>query len=464
MVRKSYVTGSAWLAALVLMSGGCGPPAAVILPELQRVVDLDSDPRIIAFDLKAGPARKEYRAGKPSDVWAYNGSVPGPLVEATVGDELRVHFTNELSEPTTIHWHGLRVPADMDGTHAPIAPGGSFDYRFTLKDPGLYWFHPHVRTDVQVEKGLYGLIVVRDPEEPASLGRERVLALDDVLLGSDGALGGHGGMDGMSSMTGLQGNVLLVNGAEKPTLQVAPGERLRLRLVNVANARYFRLGLGGRPLLLVGGDRGLLSAPRTISELLLAPGERADLLIDVEGESGETLQLMNEPYERGHSTGGGEAHPLLTLRIEGARVVAGALPAFGTAVAAIEAPVRSRALKLTEEVDAMSGMEASFKINGESYPNVTPLAARVGDIEEWTVVNDTEMDHPFHLHGFFFQVIRRGDRAEPFLEWKDTINVAARSSLTFRVAFDERPGKWLYHCHILEHAEGGMVGELTLSP
>lgn len=472
MLRSSCLMGWVLIAAVSLASWRCAPAAATALPlpELQRVEDLDPDPRIITFDLKAALARKEYRAGKPAEVWAYNGSVPGPLVEANVGDELRVRFVNELPEPTTIHWHGLRVPANMDGTVAmmtPIAPGASFDYRFTLKDPGLYWFHPHVRSDVQVEKGLYGVILVRDPNESASLGRERVLVLDDVLLDSDGALGDPASLGGMSEMTGLQGNVLLANGAEDATLEVAPGERLRLRLVNVANARYFRLSFGGRSFQLVGGDSGLLSSPRSVTELLLAPGERADLVFDVDGQPGDSLQLLNEPYDRGHSTGGAAAKAVLTLRIGGARVDPGPMTQPFATISAIGAPTRSRTLTLSEDMGAMSGManmSARFMINGEVYPNITPLASRVGDVEEWTVTNETEMDHPFHLHGFFFQVVRRGDQPEPSVEWKDTVNVVAKSSLTFRVALDERPGSWLFHCHILEHAERGMIGELVLRP
>ena len=209
------------------------------------VEDLSPDPAIVEVSLVAAPAAHTYLVGKPAAVWAFNGSISGPTIEARKGDQVIVHFRNDLPEATTIHWHGLRVPNDMDGAGRllqPIPPGGSFDYRFVVPDAGTFWYHPHVRSDVQVEKGLYGPIVVHDPGEPdLGVAAERVLVLDDILVDPvTGLVDERIDMRGM--MMGREGNLLLVNGQpSNGALTVARGERIRLRLVNAANARFFKL-------------------------------------------------------------------------------------------------------------------------------------------------------------------------------------------------------------------------------
>ncbi|MCI0574467.1 MAG: multicopper oxidase family protein [Myxococcaceae bacterium] len=461
------------LVALVFVVG-CSSPgegaAARPLPELARPADQNPDPQVLEVQLEARMAEVEYLSGKRTEVWSYDGTVPGPLLEARVGDELVVHFRNNLPEATTIHWHGLRVPAAMDGTEAmqsPIAPGGTFEYRFRLEDAGLFWFHPHVRSDIQVERGLYGVILVRGDDALPVLGRERILVLDDVQVDAEGRLADPEDIGSMEAMTGRQGNVLLANGVKGAELEVTPGERLRLRVVNTATARYFRLGLPGRRMHLLGVDGGLLERPREVDEVLLAPGERADLAIDADGEAGEVWELLNQPYDRGHMTGGGSPGPVLQLRFaERPRLEAEPLPGMLRTIAPLPAPSATRRLVLTEDMDMGGGMGSgpTFRINGEAFPNVTPLETSLDAVESWEVVNETEMDHPFHLHGFFFQVAEQAGAPAPFLAWKDTVNVPAESSLRFLVRFEQHPGRWMYHCHILEHGERGMMGELLVQP
>ncbi len=470
--------------------------------ELARPEDRDPSPGILEINLEARPAEIEYLPGKRTTVWTYNGTVPGPLLEARVGDQLIVHFKNHLPEPTTIHWHGLRLPAEMDGspaTQKPIPPEGSFEYRFPLLDAGLFWFHPHVRGDAQVEKGLYGVILVRGADEPA-LGEERVLVLDDVLLdeagklveasppnpamshaegdkgkgpaapapeGKAAAMTGmdHSGMPGMSEeamrrMSGREGNLVLVNGKPRPLVTLKAGERQRWRLVNTANARYFRLSLPGYSLHLVGVDGGLLEAPRPIEELLLARGERAVVVVTATAASKDAA-LVSLPYERGHGTGGGGPIELLRVRYLGGEATAPPLPETLRTISPLPSPVRTRTLRLSE-AEGPDG--PIFLINGEAYPKITPLKARLGETEDWEIINESEMDHPFHLHGFFFQVLERGGAAEPYRAWKDTVNIPAKQALRLRVSFQEHAGGWMYHCHILEHGEWGMMGELEVSP
>lgn len=448
--------------------------------EVSRIEDRNPAEDVVEVELVARPAEVEYLPGRTTTVWTYNGTVPGPVIEARVGDRLMVHFRNELPEETTIHWHGLRVPAEMDGVPAmqtPVPPGGTFDYEFVVPDAGTFWYHPHVRSDEQVERGLYGSIVVRAPDELA-FETERVVVLDDVLVDAEGALASFeydlaAGPMG-PAMIGRQGNVILVNGRARPRASFRPGEQQRWRLTNAANARYFRLALPGHRLVVIGTDGGLLEAPREVDELLLVPGERADVIVSAPVEPGAALDLVTLPYDRGHGTGEApQANVLVVSTTDEAPVEPRALPAELRRIEPLPAPTRTRTFELSEEHGGggddhgahgggADGMGPVFRINGEAFPDITPLVAELGAVEEWTITNDSEMDHPFHLHGFFFQVISRDGVAEP-PAWKDTVNLRGMEQLVLRVRFDDHPGRWMYHCHILEHAERGMMGELNVT-
>jgi FtsP/CotA-like multicopper oxidase with cupredoxin domain len=446
---------------------GMMPPRVMELPPSEgpldgtSFVDLDPDPHVIEVELEARPAEVEYLPGRKTTVWTYNGTVPGPRLEARVGDRVVVNFRNSLPEATTLHWHGLRVPADMDGSpamHAHIPPGGTFRYSFELLDAGTFWYHPHVRSDVQVEKGLYGSIVVHGDGEPAAAA-EHTLVLDDVWLKEDGSFADA---TPGSAMLGRQGNVLLVNGRPRPIARVRVGERQRWHFVNAANARYFRLAVPGQKLTLIGVDGGLLESPREVDELLLTPGERADVLFTPVGEPGSALDLVSLPHERGHMSGSLPLAQVMRLQYSTEPALTPEpVPGSLRTIPALPAPLRTRSFKLTEE---MHGMEPVFRINGEAWPDITRLEAKLGDTELWEVENASEMDHPFHLHGFFFQVLSRGGVAEPYRAWKDTVNVPAKTTLRLAVRFEGFPGLWMYHCHILEHGERGMMGELAITP
>mgnify|MGYP003346489230 CR=1 FL=1 len=224
--------------------------------KLSPLADQNPDPAVVEVTLEARPATVAWLPGKPVTAWTYNGAVPGPLIEAKLGDRLIVHFHNALSEPTTIHWHGVRAPAAMDGggmAGETIAPGADFTYDFTLPDAGLFWYHPHVKTDRQVEEGLYGALVVRGPDAVAA--PERILVLDDVLVDGDGQ---QPATSPMAQMMGREGNVPLVNGHPKAATTVRAGSWERWRLVNAANARILNLQLAGAKLVQIGTDGGLL--------------------------------------------------------------------------------------------------------------------------------------------------------------------------------------------------------------
>ncbi len=219
---SSIAIGAAFLVCSLVCSLSCStsPMVSVPLPEsdplaLATLEDLNADPNILEVNLEAREADKQFGITPVTKVWTYNGTVPGPLLDVKVGDRLIVHFTNHLPEATTVHWHGVRLPAAMDGSlamQAPIEPGGTFRYEFVLKDAGLFWFHPHMRTDVQIEKGLTGVIRVRGTEEP-QVDEERVLVLDDVRLKEDGTFPTY--LDDTSKMMGREGNTILARVASR---------------------------------------------------------------------------------------------------------------------------------------------------------------------------------------------------------------------------------------------------------
>jgi FtsP/CotA-like multicopper oxidase with cupredoxin domain len=436
--------------------------------------DLDPADNVVSVELEARESEIEIAQGRRVRMWTYNGVLPGPRIEARVGDTVRVRLRNSLPEGTTIHWHGLRVPNAMDGVHlvqTPIAPGAEFTYEFVVPDAGTFWFHPHLRSDEQVERGLYGTIVVRGASEPATT-TDRVVVLDDVLI--DTATWQLAAFDPMmQAMVGRQGNVILTNGRAHPIADVRPGGLHRYRFVNAANARYFRLALPGRRLTLIGTDGGMLQAPRQVDEILLVPGERADVLVASE-DAASALEWKTLRYDRGHGTGTLPDATVFQVRNTAEPPVATpSVPDTLATIPELPAAAASRELVLEESMSSGGGhsghsgsaaMGPVFSINGRVYPDTEQLQASLGAVEEWSIVNKTEMDHPFHLHGFRFQITSEAGATPAFRAWRDTINIPAEKTVRVRVRFEDNPGTWMFHCHILEHAERGMAGELAVGP
>nr|MBA3500540.1 multicopper oxidase family protein [Deltaproteobacteria bacterium] len=364
----------------------------------------------------------------------------------------------------TIHWHGLRVANSSDGTSAsqiPVQPNESFDYDLEIIDSGLFWYHPHMHGDVQIEAGLYAPFLVHGPADAAiEVSADRVFVLDDVKLESSGKLSTR--TDTLDLMLGRQGNVIMVNGREKAAFSAAVGNgRERWRFVNSANGRYFNLELG-RPFFVIGWDGGLVNAPYETDRLLIAPGERYEVLVDLDGEDGEKLVLRTVHYDRGHNIPDPGPIELFTVTLRPAAPAAPLPTTWGqTAPIAFDATTPRRRFVL-EEDDSVPASPV-FTINTEAFPNVTPLNVRAGNVEVWEIENLAEMDHPFHLHGMFFQVLDANEQPIAPLALKDTVNVPQETTLKFAVRYGE-PGRWMFHCHILEHAERGMMGELAVAP
>jgi len=431
---------------------------------MREAVDLNPDPSVVEINLEAKVAPVELLPGITTMAWTYNGSVPGPLIRARVGDRVVVHFKNSLPAATTIHWHGVRVPNEMDGapgmTQPAIESGGGFEYAFVLRDAGTYWYHPHLDSSAQVGFGLYGAIVVEDPNDPKEFGDDLVLVISDASLTETGEFVPPDSGGSFGDLFGREGSVLLVNGKIHPTLKVRAGKQQRWRIINASRARYLSLGLREHIFTRLGGDNGLAARSAETYNLKVTPGERADAVFTPADPPGSTRTLQWSPVDRGYGTQFARARePLLEIETVDLPPVT-------------PAPI-PRELRTIEPVDITNAVERTLNftiaahdnkiemgINGRPFWNAEPIVVHVGDTEIWRVVNDTDFSHPFHLHGYFFQVL--DDSLVP--EWRDTVDVPTKSELRIAVAFDERPGMWMYHCHILDHAEAGMMGHLHVLP
>lgn len=479
MQSKKIIRAAA--AAACLLAAGCSPQAPdgaqatlgaldVGQPDgwdadlaLTEPVDINPDPDILEIELEAQLADIEFIPGAPTRTWTYNGTVPGPLIRAKVGDRVIVHFKNSLPEATTIHWHGLRVPNDMDGapgfTQDPVASGGDFRYEFTVRDAGTYWYHPHVNSAAQVGWGLYGPIVVEDPNDPAEFGDDLVLVLSDMSLDPSGEFQAADSGGKFGDLFGREGSVLLVNGKVMPRLKVRAGKQQRWRIINAARSRYYKIRLPDHRLWRLGGDNGLAANATDIYSTVVTPGERTDLVFTPRDAPGTLRTMRWVPIDRGYGT------QFARPRVDMMEIETVDLPPVEPAPIPVQ-------LRTIEPIDLSNAIEKDIEltisisrtdvimgINGVPYWHTKPMHARIGETHIWRLINNTDFDHPFHLHGYFFQVL--DDTVVP--EWKDTVNVPVKSEVRIAIQFDERPGMWMYHCHILDHAEVGMMGHIHVA-
>ena len=266
---------------------------------------METNPNTVTYNIEASEFGWDIASGKTVPAWGFNRQVPGPVLKAKKGDTLVVRIKNSLPEPTIVHWHGIRLPAAMDGTgdvQQPIEPGQEFEYRFVVPDAGTFWYHSHFNETVQLERGMYGALIVEDDADPV-FDRERVLVLDDMKLTADHNFTRPGWFweRWVESHMGREGNTMLLNGREAPTLDMAAGQTERWRFINASSARYVLLSLGGQPFRMIGTDGGLLEAPRTLTEFLLSPGERIDVAAGPFAE-GETFSIQSLPFLGSHGS------------------------------------------------------------------------------------------------------------------------------------------------------------------
>jgi len=406
-------------------------------------------PDVVSVELDAQEVPWEFAPGRTIPGFAFNGEVPGPTIEANVGDTIEVRLKNSLPQATTVHWHGIRLPADMDGTGAvqrAVEPGETFTYRFVVPDAGTFWYHSHTNETEQIERGLYGPLIVRGADEP-KLDRERVVLLDDLKLDAEGNVSPFG--DSHEHHAGREGEIRLVNGRQEPELEIAGGQVERWRIVNAANTKYVRLSIGGRPFSIIGTDAGLLSEPREAKEVLVTPGERVELAVGPFDED-ERIEIEALPYDRGQ--GESERERFAMVRVGASAPSRVTAPGSSTPIE----PLASADTEPTRTIDMKALM------HGGHAQRDDPV--RVGELQVWELVNETGSDHPFHLHGFFFQVIDVDGEPPPVVSWEDTVNVPKKSRLRIAWLPDDRPGEWMYHCHILEHHAMGMMAHFAVVP
>ena len=432
------------------------------------LANLSSVPGTVEVTITAAPARLALLPGAVTNAYAYNGSVPGPTLEVREGDRVIIHFQNDLPESSSIHCHGLHIPADMDGSPLnPVAPGKRYDYVFTIQPgtAGTYWYHPHTdhRTGYQVAMGLFGALIVRAAHDPIPAAiPEKLLILSDNRFLANGAIDfpdPHSPRGEVDEENGREGNVLFVNGHVMPTIAIRSGEIQRWRVINASASRVYRLAIPAQTLLHIGSDGGLFERAVEVNEITLASSERVELLVRGTGPPNSRTTLQMLPYDRyvpqTRPENWNVASDLLSLHYTAAPPTAPVtLPAILRPIPAID----SATATVTRTI-AMSQGLINGRVMDMSRVDVT---ARLGATEIWQIENLVGMDHPFHLHGFRFQVLDRNGVPEPFRSWKDVVNVPKHETVRFIVQFPDFPGKWMFHCHILDHEDHGMMGVLEL--
>ncbi|OLT00472.1 copper oxidase [Pseudonocardia sp. CNS-004] len=475
--RRALQLGGVGLAATVL--GGCAPPTPgrlrfdpTVGEALTEPPVLRSSSGVLQVRLEATEARVPL-AGGDATTLAFNGGLPGPTLHVQPGDRLEIDLVNRLAEPTNLHVHGLHVSpqGNGDNTFVVVEPGATFGYEHQLPadhPPGVYWYHPHHHGLVadQIFGGLYGAILVGDPT-PVPVTRERLLVVSDISLDDDGQVLPP---SPMAQMMGREGELVLVNGQATPSMQAASGERERWRIINACTARYLRLRLDGQQLQLLGVDSGRSVTPQDVDELVLATGNRADLLVTTVAG---TSELRTLPYDRGGmgmmtgmpgmrdgtpGPGVGEPLALATLEVTGSP----APPLAPVPTRPSPRDLRTETVTARRELTFAMGMGGpggmSFTIDGKQFdPDRIDQTVRPGAVEEWTLVNTSPMDHPMHLHVWPMQLL---DTAET-PTWRDVVDIPARSTVRVRIAFDDYTGRTVYHCHILDHEDRGMMGVLN---
>lgn len=410
--------------------------------------------------------------GSTSVTMAYESGILGPTIEAQKGQTVSVNLQNELSEHTNIHWHGLVLPSDMDGHPEDLVmPGESFQYQLPIQQrAGTYWYHPHPHeaTARQVFMGLAGMFLVRDEEEtalnlPSGEYELPLIIQDKRFIGSS--------LSYMPSddeiMTGYLGETVLVNGVHSPFRSV-DARWYRLRLLNGSTARVYQLGFSHQhEFYLIGTDGGLIEKPEKMTSLMLAPGERADILINFKDFSvGSEVYLQSTKFSQ-FNLQGRQEFQIMKFRIEKGSNDSFALPGVLSTITKLSAAqaTQTRSLNISKLVGGTGthGSGSRHGINGMTYENDhVAFSVEAGSTEVWEFDNlEGDEIHPMHIHGAQFQVLNRvGGRNQVFAYekgWKDTIMVMPGEKVSVIMTFPQYTGKFVFHCHNLEHEDDGMM-------
>ncbi|PZX52792.1 FtsP/CotA-like multicopper oxidase with cupredoxin domain [Algoriphagus ratkowskyi] len=417
--------------------------------------------------LSAQVGRDTLAAAGEVAVLGYGGGLLGPTIRVQKNQNVNLNFTNELTEHTNIHWHGLVIPAAMDGhPDHMVMPNKSFNFQFAVnQQAGTNWYHPHLHglTGKQVTEGLAGLFIIESDEEKAlnlpSGVHEIPLIIQDKRLNANGTIKYNPAMTEV--MTGFMGDTILVNGTHKPFLEV--GTRFyRFRVLNGSTARIYNLALSnGADFYVIGSDGGILPQPERVKTLMLGSGERADILIDFSDVAvGKMVYLMNEEFSGMGDAQGKQTYKIMSFDVNRSENEDFMLPASLIPFTKLSGASQTRPFKLTMSMGhSKAGMH---KINGKVFD-----AARIdqsvsfGATEIWEFDNSTgDEAHPMHVHGVQFQVVARTGGRNTILPqekgWKDTVLLAPKEKVQVIMKFEQK-GKFVVHCHNLEHEDDGMM-------
>ncbi|MGX1373301.1 FtsP/CotA-like multicopper oxidase with cupredoxin domain [Priestia megaterium] len=445
------------------------------------------------FTLTAKEATHDFGNGTKLPVWTYDGSVPGSQIRVKQGDKVKINLKNELSEPVTIHWHGLPVPNSQDGipgiTMNAVQPGKTFTYEFTASVPGTYWYHSHQDSVNQIDKGLYGTLVVEGKNEE-KVDEDYTLVLDEWISSGEGSMEGmnHGSMTSEENKNDTDNSTKSINGMNMDmeddmsmydlytingksannmeTLKVTEGDTVKIRLVNAGYISH-KIHLHGYEFKIVSTDGQPINNPAIIKDqtVTVAPGERYDLVFKA-----------NNPgtsYIESHDDTDAAKNMVAKIVYDSSKKANDKLnpeePLPNVDITKYGKTTKSK-FSLDSKYDVeykmnlgtvMKDKSMVYTINNRTYPNTEPLNVKEGDLVEVTLKNTSKSaDHPMHLHGHFFQVLsKNGKPIEGSPLMKDTLNV--KPGEEYVVAFKaDNPGNWMFHCHDLHHASAGMVTEV----
>lgn len=476
-----------------ILSGMGGLAATALTPSSVLASSVLASSREKAFQLRAALTQAPL-LGSPhgsTAVWAYNGQVPGPEIRVRQGDRVSIRVENALSEETTVHWHGYRVPHAMDGvphlTQTPISSGEAFTYEFNAEDAGTFWYHPHQNSQEQVGRGLYGPLIVEEAQ-PLPVDRDITWMLDDWRLTSDGSISDNFGHPHDAMHNGRVGNTVTINGQVPDTFLVHSGERIRLRLINSANARIFELDFGKLDVNVIALD-GQPVTPHTPQDqrVMIGPAMRVDLVLDITGQAGTKFSIMDRFYK--------DLEYRLIDILHSDQALRDQVPDWPLTLPAnpLSEPDLTHAVRqqiifnggmmgqmLMQEMggnmsggmmENMSGgmigrqhSDGVWFINGQAASGhiLEPLLTlNLGQTYLIEMTNATAWHHPIHLHGHSFRVVSRNGQTTQYLEWQDTVLMAPREKVEIAFVADN-PGDWMFHCHIFEHQAAGMMGVIRV--
>lgn len=461
----------------VLRTGAAFTAISALSPARMAMAGPTEEP----FVLRAAAGQSALRPAPfgPTDVWSYNGSVPGPEIRVRQGDRIRVLAQNALDEETTVHWHGIRTPNAMDGvpflTQEPIAVGGDFLYEFDALDAGTFWYHPHQRSSEQMGRGLSGPLIVEEAN-PIRVDRDLTWMLDDWRMTANGQIAGNFDSRQDAVHGGRIGNSVTINGVSPDRIAVRAGERVRLRLINAANARIFGLDFGDLAPVVVALD-GQPVAPHAPDSgiVVIAPAMRVDLVIDMTGKPGDAASVTDAFYQ-------GMEYRLVDLAYAPDRL-RDTVPDWSmdltpnplsepdmTSAARHQIVFNGGMMGQGMMGNSMGSMMDQMRqgnmwfINGEAatgYMMDPLLVLPLGTTHVFEMDNRTAWHHPIHFHGHSFRVTARNGQPTRNREWQDTVLMAPQERVEIAFVADN-PGDWMFHCHIMEHQAAGMMGVIRV--